>query len=156
MDVDRIYSRNVVSVPCSANLGEAAARMKRSHVGALLVTEDAPNDNRAIGIVTDRDLVLYALAEGIGPTEASVEDVMTRGLATVPRTANLYEVAEVMRASGVRRLGVSDADGTLVGVVSMDDMVDAIAAEFISLAGALRVEREREQVREFNRAPFSG
>jgi CBS domain-containing protein len=155
MNVNRIYSRKIVSVPRSANLGDAASRMKAYHVGALLVTEDGPSESRGVGIVTDRDLVLYALAEGIGPTDASVNDVMTRGLATVSRDASLHEAAEAMRVSGVRRLGVSDADGMLIGIVSMDDIVEGIAAELASLAQALRIEREREQAREFNRAQIS-
>jgi CBS domain-containing protein len=156
MNVERICSRSIVTVPRGANLGEAAALMKRHHVGALLVTEDGPEVSRGVGIVTDRDLVLYALAEGIGPTDACVEDVMTQALATVPRDASLFETAEAMRASGVRRLAVSDAGGTLLGIVSMDDIVEAVAAEFASIAQTLRVEREREAARGLNRAPMAG
>jgi CBS domain-containing protein len=155
MNVDRVYSRRIVSVPRSASLGDAAARMKAHQVGALLVTEDARAGSKGIGVVTDRDLVLHALAEGIGPAEASVDEVMTHGLATVASDASLHEAAEAMRASGVRRLGVTGADGALVGIVSMDDILEGLAAEFASLAQALRVERERELARQSDRAPVS-
>jgi CBS domain-containing protein len=53
-----------------------------------------------------------------------------------------------MRSEGVRRLVVTAADGTLVGIVSMDDIVDAIAAELASLTGLIRSERERELAQE--------
>lgn len=156
MKVERICSRGIVSVPRSASLGDAAELMKAHHVGALLVTDDGEGAGRAVGFVTDRDLVLYALAEGIGPTDACVEDVMTPAVATIAADAGLFEAAEAMRAGGVRRLAVSDAEGTLIGIVSMDDIVDAIAAELGSLAAALRSEREREQARPFESAQMTG
>jgi CBS domain-containing protein len=156
MNVGRICSRGIVSVHRGASLGDAAELMKAHHVGALLVTDDAEGAGRAVGVVTDRDLVLYALAEGIGPTDACVEDVMTPAVATIAADAGLFEAAESMRASGVRRLAVSDENGTLVGIVSLDDIVDAIAAELGSLALALRSERAREQARPYDTAQMTG
>jgi len=156
MNVDRICSSRIVSVPRGASLAEAASRMKERHVGALLVTDDTGDGERAVGIVTDRDLVLYALAEGLGPTEVCVEDVMTPALATVRADAGVFEAAEAMRAAGVRRLAVSGEGGEIVGIVSLDDIVDAIAAELGSLALALRREREREQTRAYESGQMTG
>lgn len=156
MNVDRICSRGIVSVRGEASLAEAAELMKAQHVGALLVTGDEADAGRALGIVTDRDLVLYALAEGIGPSDVCVADVMTPALATVPASAGLFEAAETMRAAGVRRLAVSDESGDLVGMVSMDDIVEAIAAELGSIALALRREREREQTRAYEAGQMTG
>jgi len=156
MNVGRICSRGIVSVHRRANLGDAAELMKTHHVGALLVTDDAEGADRAVGVVTDRDLVLYALAEGIGPTDACVEDVMTPAVATISADDGLFEAAEAMRASGVRRLAVSDENGTLIGIVSLDDIVDAIAAELGSLALALRSERARERARPYETAQMTG
>ncbi|HEU0203787.1 MAG TPA: CBS domain-containing protein [Burkholderiaceae bacterium] len=160
MNVGQISSRNIVRVPRSCRLQEAAALMRDFHVGALIVTDDAPADDHAIGIVTDRDLVLKALAEGIGPQEASLGDVMTEGLATVHEAADVHTAMETMREHGVRRVIVTATDGTLVGVVSLDDVIDALAAQFTSsattahdlalasevetLAGIIWKERERE------------
>src|SRR3990172_8929582 len=100
----------------------AAVLMREHHVGTLVVTDDAPNDNRALGIVTDRDFVVQAAAAGIGPKEATLGEGMTHGLA------------------------VTRGDGMLVGIVSFDDVIDALAAELTSLAGIIRSEREREVV----------
>lgn len=144
MSIERICSRNIISVPRSCSLEQAAVLMRKHHVGALLVTEDEPSANRAVGVVTDRDFVLHAMAEGIGPREANVGTVMTRGLATVPSAADIPEVMEAMRASGVRRLAVTGEGGTLVGIVSLDDIIDALGTDLASLAGIVRSERERE------------
>ncbi|HLB16514.1 MAG TPA: CBS domain-containing protein [Burkholderiales bacterium] len=124
----------------------AAVLMREHHVGTLVVTDDAPNDNRALGIVTDRDFVVQAAAAGIGPKEATLGEVMTHGLAAIAATADIHEAMEAMRAKGIRRLAVTRGDGMLVGIVSFDDVIDALAAELTSLAGIIRSEREREVV----------
>lgn len=146
MKVKRIYSRDVIRAPRSVSLQEAAILMRQHHVGLLVVTDDEPNEDRAIGVVTDRDMVLQAIAEGVAPTEASVGDVMTQGLHSVSENADLFEALETMRAHGVRRLTVSAGEGTLVGVVTLDDIIDAFGAEVASLAGVIRGGRAREGV----------
>lgn len=144
MNIERIYSRNIIRAPRSCTLQEAALLMRRHHVGALLVTGDQPDQHEVVGIVTDRDLVLEAMADGIDPADATLDEVMTPDLATVSETADLHEAMEIMRENGVRRLAVSNGDGMLVGIVSLDDVIDALGAEVASLTGILRSERERE------------
>jgi CBS domain-containing protein len=144
MIVKRIYSRDLVCAQRSFSLQQAAMLMREHHVGALLVTEDEPRENEFIGIVTDRDLVLQALAEGIGPREATVGDVMMPVIATVPENAEIFEALETMRDGGIRRLAVSTGEGVLVGIVSLDDILDALGAELTSLGGVIRSERKRE------------
>lgn len=154
MNVDRIYSRNIVSAPRSSSLGEAAALMRQHHVGALLITDDSLNENQVLGFVTDRDLVLQGLAEGVGPEDAAVGDVMTPNIASIASNADIHKAMEMMREHGIRRLAVSDSQ-QLVGVLSMDDIVDALAVETGSLAGILRTEREREVAQWPESAPLS-
>lgn len=161
MNVGQIHSPNLVRVPRSGSLHQAALLMRQHHVGALLVTADPPDNARVIGIVTDRDLVLRGLAMGIGPGDAALGDLLTGGLVTIDAEAGLRDAVEVMRREGVRRLGVTDQRSELVGLVSFDDLVDAIAARFAqsaanasdlavaaemeALAGILRTERVREE-----------
>ncbi|HTT13536.1 MAG TPA: CBS domain-containing protein [Burkholderiaceae bacterium] len=144
MNLDQISSRAVVRAERSCRLQHAAGLMRKHHVGALVVTDDPPNEGEVVGIVTDRDLVVKALAEGIGPGEATLSDVMTDGLATVERDADVRQAIEVMRENGVRRLGVVDDEGVVVGFVSFDDVLAGIAEEIATLAGVLKSERERE------------
>lgn len=148
MNIERIYSRHIISAPRSCTLQEAALLMREYHVGALVVTDEEPNPRRAVGIVTDRDLVLRGTAEGVTPEDGTLEDVMTDDISTIPNDADTHEALETMRGDGVRRLVVTSGDGTLVGIVSMDDIVDAIAAELASLTGLIRSERERELAQE--------
>jgi CBS domain-containing protein len=151
MKVETILTPDIVRIQRSASLDQAAALMRDRHVGALLVTEDRPYDDRPLGILTDRDLVIQAMAAGIAPQECSVGEIMTPAIATVPLAASLGEALAMMRSRGIRRLAVSRDDGSLAGIVSLDDIVDALGAELAGLSGILRSELEREIARNRNR-----
>jgi CBS domain-containing protein len=138
MNAGELSTRTIVRVPRSCRLQAAAELMRQNHVGALIVTEDAPDDGHAIGILTDRDIVLNAVAEDIAPNDAMAVDVMTEGLATVDASADLHAVMTTMREHGVRRLVVTAEDGTLAGIASFDDVIDALAAQFTAAAGTGR------------------
>ncbi len=144
MRVERVFTRSIVGVPEMCDLRDAAAMMHKYHVGALLVTGDAPHDSTVVGFVTDRDIVVQAVAQDISPREITVGDVMTPVVATIPETSDLYEALETMRSAGIRRLVVTDAENRIAGFLSLDDVVDGLAAEFASVAALLKTERTRE------------
>jgi CBS domain-containing protein len=142
--VARMYTRNVISAVRSSTLQEAALIMRDRHVGSLLVTEDEPTGDHAIGIVTDRDMAVLAVAEGLDPQVTTLADIMTPNIAAVGWEADTHEAMAVMRQFGVRRLAVTADDGSIVGVLSLDDVVDALSAEVAALAQVIRSERDRE------------
>ena len=144
MNVARVYTRNVVATRHSSNLQQAAMLMRERHVGALLVIGDEARADSAVGIITDRDLVVQAMAEGVNPQEAKVGDVMTPDVATIGESADIHEAMETMRELGVRRLAVTGEDDTIVGILSFDDIIDALATEVASLADIIRSECDRE------------
>ncbi|CAJ0779767.1 hypothetical protein LMG7141_00928 [Ralstonia condita] len=143
MRVQDVYSHNAVHIPHSCTLQEAAQQMRAKHVGALVVTENTPAGPRAVGVVTDRDMVLDAVAVGVHPAQTCVADVMSRGLFSVSVDASLSDALQEMLAAGVRRVGVT-SDGELVGVLSLDDVLSAMATEWSLIARLVRNERERE------------
>jgi signal-transduction protein with cAMP-binding, CBS, and nucleotidyltransferase domain len=143
MKVSRVFTRNALATTRSASVAEAAAAMRRYHVGALLVMEDPPSDVEAIGIVTDRDLAMQALTVG-SPEGLLVGDVMTPVVATVSERADVHEALEVMRAHGVRRLVVTGRDGAVEGLVSIDDIVDGLAVDLAAAAAVLKGEIRRD------------
>ena len=145
MHVSRLYSRDVVTIAQSRSLREAAALMGEHHVGCLIVTDDAAVNRRAIGIVTDRDLVVQAIAAGADPNETPVADVMTPQLARISEGADAHRALERMAELGVRRLAVTRDTGEILGVLSFDDLVDGMAVEMADLARIVRQERTREQ-----------
>src|SRR5690242_20473931 len=106
MRIDRLYTRRVMATRRSAPIAEAAATMQRFGVGSLLVMEDAPG-SAPVGIVTDRDLAL----QGFASESSTVGSVMTPIIATIREDSDMHEALEIMRAHGVRRLLVTNADG---------------------------------------------
>jgi CBS domain-containing protein len=155
MNVDRVFTRTTISVSRAATLADAAVLMRDHHVGALLVTDET-DPQRVAGIVTDRDLVIQAMAEGTAPRECTVGEVMTRALATVQRDATLHQALETMRRDGVRRLAVVEGIGAPIGMVSIDDILAALGTEIAELAAVVRSELDHEIARRANSAAISG
>lgn len=137
MNVSDLCEREVVTAPANASVRDAAAIMRDQHVGALAVTDPyAPG--RVIGILTDRDLVLQVLAAGRPAEGQAIGGLCRSELAGVAATASLDEAVQAMHRSGVRRLLVMDKEDAVVGLVSMDDLIDAVAQQLDALAGTLR------------------
>jgi CBS domain-containing protein len=97
-----------------------------------------------VGIVTDRDLVLAVMAEGLDPSLFTVGDVMSVDLVTAPADASLLDAAQALRRHRVRRLIVIDDAGRVVGLAALEDLLEALARELSELAMALRGARDRE------------
>ena len=120
--------------------GYAAQLMRDRHVGYLVVVDVdlADNSQRPIGVLTDHDIVVTVVARQVNPRAYRVADVMTERPVVVMETESLEKTLETMRNIGVRRLPVVGNHGQLVGVVSLDDVLDGLAAEAGNGAGSLR------------------
>jgi CBS domain containing-hemolysin-like protein len=113
------------------------------HVGALVVTT-ANDPPQVVGVVTDRDLTLEVLGRGATATDLRIGHLASSPPVAVPATATLREAVAAMEQGGVRRLLVVDDDGGVVGLLSSDDLLEALSEEFVSLARALRKGIRRE------------
>ena len=134
-------SREVVTVEPHASLRVASLLMRNRHVGTLVIVEGT----RPVGILTDRDIVVAVIAvPGARPEGIRVCDAMQTRLALAREDDGVFEVAQRMRERGVRRLVVVAADGSLAGVVTLDDLLRVVAAELNRLAQALVGGAERE------------
>ena len=138
MKIEGMCTHSTVTADRSRTLQECAALMGENHVGSVLVTEETPGGPQAVGIVTDRDLVVEAMARGVAPGQASIGQITARRLVTVPCSASIDEAVQVMKSEGVRRLLVATPDRRLVGIVSMDDLLDALAGEMAGIVQAIR------------------
>ncbi|HET9578108.1 MAG TPA: CBS domain-containing protein, partial [Usitatibacter sp.] len=106
----------------------------RFQVGTLLVVEDERTKEHPVGIITDRDIAV----QGFASESSRVCSVMTPVVATVREDADAHEALELMRAHGVRRLLVTNEGGEACGMLSIDDIVDGLAADFAAAAAVLR------------------
>ena len=137
MSVGRICVRNVDLANPTEPVWQAAERMRQRGVGTLLIVDEW---NKPMGIVTDRDLVLRVLAEGLDCNTTLIRDVMTAHPKTIFEEGPIEDALAIMRGGGFRRVPVVDAEEKLVGLVSLDDVLMLLAQEFTQI-GQL-VERE--------------
>lgn len=115
--IEDVMTREPETLAPNATCGEAATLMRQEDCGSLPVVEDG----RLLGIVTDRDIVVRALAEGKDPKTCSVGEVMTADPVTVSPDLSLDDAAKLMADHQVRRLPVVK-DGKLVGILAMGQL----------------------------------
>lgn len=118
MNISEVMAREVrISTP-DDNLQTAARLMDEYDVGLLPVGEN----DRLVGMLSDRDITVRAVAQGISPQEGKVRDVMTSDVKYIHDDESVEEAARNMSDLQVRRLPVVDGDNRLVGIVSLGDL----------------------------------
>lgn len=145
MTVGTICNREVVFIHRDASIPEAARLMREYHVGDLIVVDEKTGKRVPVGIVTDRDIVLEVIAEGVSPNDISVGDIMSAELVTARTGDDLMDTVKIMRARGIRRLPVIDDDNELAGILSVDDLLDLFSEQLADLARLVAHEQKRER-----------
>lgn len=116
MKVQEIMSTSVHSVRPTDSIAEAARSMSEYDVGILPVVED----ERLVGILTDRDIAVRAVARSVD-TEASVRQIMTQKVAHCSPQASIEDALQTMADEQIRRLPVCNEEGAMVGIVTLAD-----------------------------------
>ncbi|MCW8855367.1 MAG: CBS domain-containing protein [Gammaproteobacteria bacterium] len=131
MKVRDIMTTKVESIEPTAVLRKAARKMSELNIGSMAVVDD---DGKLLGIITDRDISVYAIAMGRNPQDTEVQKVMTRDVATCLADQDISDAATIMQQQHIRRLAVMD-NNLLSGFLSVDDLAKASS----DLAGAVLV-----------------
>lgn len=135
MKIADIYHRKVVTARKDETIIDAARRMREQHVGDVIVIEGVGHRRSPIGILTDRDIVVSAVARDVEHlSKLLIGDVMTTGIATAVEEDELADVIATMRRRGLRRIPVVGADGNLQGIIAFDDIMEHLASQLASLA----------------------
>lgn len=118
MQLKEIMTRGIVNIPAQATCQQAARLMKEKEIGFLAVSSQ---DGNAIGVLTDRDIVVRCLGNNLGP-DTEVEKVMSPEVHAVSQDIDVTEAAQIIEDRQIRRLLVIGDDQSLVGVVTMRDL----------------------------------
>ena len=102
-------------------LEEVANLMVENDCGAIPVV-DSEDSKRPVGLITDRDIVCRAVAEGLNPLDLTATDCMTSNVLTVTEQSSFEECCRLMEEKQVRRVPVVDENGALVGIVALADV----------------------------------
>jgi CBS domain-containing protein len=122
---------------------QAAVIMRDRHVGCLVVTRRG----RPAGIVTDRDLVLRVLAEGLDPSTVRLGEFVTFDPITISVRDSIDTAAERMRKHGVRRLPIVDEEGVAVGIVTADDLLMLLGHQIGAVCEAIENRTDADESR---------
>jgi len=118
VSVGEVMTRRVVYLPEATMLDEAAQAMRDQGIGDVVVTSGPT----MVGLVTDRDIVIRAIAENLPPKKTTLGTITAHELIMVEQSATVEEALQAMRERGVRRLLVCDADRKVVGIISLSDL----------------------------------
>lgn len=128
MKISDVMTTDVMTCRPDDSLADSASMMKEMNVGIIPIVDDR---NNLVGVLTDRDITVRAVAKGLDPNQAKVADFMTPSPLTVEPETNIGDAAELMADNQVRRLPVVK-DNKLVGIVSLGDLaVDVGEPELI-------------------------
>jgi len=148
MNAGELCNRRVVIASPDLPVIDAARRMRKHHVGDLVVVEPAASGPEPVGIVTDRDLVIEVLADNSGRASSMrVGSVMTCELVTANVNEDVSTILRKMRRSGIRRIPVVNSKGSLEGILTYDDLLDWFVEELAGLAGVVEGEQRIEEKR---------
>jgi CBS domain-containing protein len=139
------YVKTVATVTKDSTVAEAAALMRKHHVGALVIVDDSNGARKPTGIVTDRDIAIEVVAEGLAPETMKVGEIVQRPITTVTEDAGWDETVRLMSINGVRRMPVVDAAGNLIGIVSFDDLLRQLSGPLVAIADLADRERHFEE-----------
>ncbi len=120
-----------------------AQLMRQHHIGAVVVV-DAAEKSRPVGIVTDRDLVLGLMAEALDPAVFTAGDIMSVNLVLAKPEMDAMDAAQLMKEHQLRRLVIVDAQNHLVGIATMEDLLELLTRELAHMAAGVMGARNRE------------
>jgi len=140
MLVKDVMSSPAVTTPENTTVDKTAQLMSADRLGCIIVTS---KDGKALGIITERDLVTRVLAKNLQPSKLTAKDVMSTPLITVDPDEKLTETARRMSKLDIRRMGVV-YKGNIVGIISSRDIL-AITPELIeNMQEKARIERDAD------------
>lgn len=120
MQVRNVMRRDVVTAGPMVPLVEAARRMRDRDVNSIAVVEAGV----LVGMLSDRDIVVRGLSDGMEPNHATVRDVMSSGVLWIHPEASVEEAHRIMHQNRIKQLPVLDTHGRVVGLVGLDDVSD--------------------------------
>lgn len=144
MPISELCNREVIIIQKEETVLEAARLMRQHHVGNVIIVEERNGIKKPIGIVTDRDLVVEIMATELDPAVITVGDITVSKLVTVQENTGIFDAIQYMRRKAVRRSPVIDDRGELIGIITLDDLLQLLSEELSELARLAKHEIDKE------------
>ena len=134
MPIKDFCTQEVVTVRAEESLFEAARRMSERGVGTVVVIDA---EGTPIGMLTDRDITVKAVADGKDPRTTLVREVMHTDVVALNEERGVFETIRTMREQGIRRIPIVNSEGRLSGIISLDDLIMLMGEEMANLSGVV-------------------
>lgn len=145
MTLKTLCNREVLIAGNDDSILEAARLMRDYHTGDVVIVEDKNGSRHPVGIVTDRDIVIEVIAKNVDPESVTLGDLMCRDIVIAKEDDDVIDAVKTMRQKGIRRLPVVDSSGALVGIITVDDLIDLMAEQLSDLKGIISREQTVEK-----------
>jgi CBS domain-containing protein len=127
------FARRVVVAQSSDTIASAARRLRDARVGCLVVV----HADRVTGLLTDRDIALRVVADGLDPAKTTVEEIMTREPFVLNASDTVQTAVNLMQKHGVRRLPIVEQGTGVVGILTADDLVTYLSRQLAAVGDAI-------------------
>lgn len=145
MFIGEICNREVIIAGKETSVIEIAQLMREHHVGSIIITEKQNGCQVPVGIITDRDLVIELLSKGVDINSVSAADIMTQNLVTTRESSHVYDALKLMRGKGIRRIPVVNDENVLIGIVTVDDLLDVVISQLDDIVNIIAIEQKQEK-----------
>jgi CBS domain-containing protein len=135
---------DVVCCGRDATLLEIAHLLRGRHTGDVVVVDGPDTERIPAGLITDRDIVVKVLGAGLDPRKVTAGQIMRTPLVVASENEDSTEAIARMRAHGVRRLPVTGRGGSLVGIVTLDDLLKLLISDAAALLDVVAKEQDLE------------
>jgi len=147
LSITELFERNPIWLRTSATLLDAAQLMAQNHIGDIIVVKEQNEKLVPVGMLTDRDIVVKAVARRIAAEAMKVSELMTLDVITAKDSSSLSEVMHLMSDNGVSRLPIVNEAGSLVGILTSKRLFQYLAQGLCELSTLSRQQLEREEGR---------
>ncbi len=146
MSVGEFCNRQVVISSPESDIVSVAKLMRKHHVGDVIIVRGQEGEARVpLGIITDRDLVIELLAQEVALDSVTVGDAMSYELVTCQESDSIGDALEMMLSRSIRRLVVVNDEKSLVGILTVDDLLEILAEEITTLTKVALGQQARER-----------
>lgn len=136
MSIGTICNKQVICVEMWTSIYDVAKLMEEKNIGCVIVI----NNEKPCGLITDRDILIRVINKKLNPEETYVDEIMSELVLTLEEDMDLYDALEMVKGMSVRRFPVTDKNGNLKGIVTLDDIIYLLGKEMYDVASIIRSE----------------
>ncbi|NIP30751.1 MAG: CBS domain-containing protein [Candidatus Dadabacteria bacterium] len=136
MSISTLCNKEVICVEMGTSVEQVGKMMEEKNIGCVIVIDN----EKPCGLVTDRDILIRVINKGLSPKDTYVDDIMSELVMTLDEDMGLHDALEMVKGMSLRRFPVTDKNGNLTGIVTLDDIIYLLGKEMYNVASIIKSE----------------